>query len=215
MPRPVALSINPCPSTPVKDTKHRNSMLTLAMLAVLSLAIVSVLGFPHGRNSRQRPGALERGCIEEAVEFRGDLTRLTGGSCRPVTGIEQPAASRPAHEMATLGMPDEAQRDALYDTVPQGTNILITHGPPLGILDDGQGCSALRRAVIRVKPRLHCFGHVHTGYGTLSTKNTSSLTLRFWMRTALRAGSLSCWILRRDYQQRLINVSQLLSPACV
>jgi Icc-related predicted phosphoesterase len=71
-----------------------------------------------------------------------------------------------------FGMPDEAQRDALYDTVPQGTDILITHGPPLGILDDGQGCSALRRAVIRVKPRLHRFGHVHSGYGTLSTKKT-------------------------------------------
>jgi Icc-related predicted phosphoesterase len=69
-------------------------------------------------------------------------------------------------------MPDEAQRDALYDTVLQGTGILITHGPPLGILDDRQGRSALHRAVIRVKPRLHCFGHVHSGYGTLSTKKT-------------------------------------------
>jgi hypothetical protein len=71
-----------------------------------------------------------------------------------------------------FGMPDEAQRDALYDTVPKGTDILITHGPPLGILDDRQGCAALRRAVIRVKPKLHCFGHVHSAYGTHPTKNT-------------------------------------------
>lgn len=73
---------------------------------------------------------------------------------------------------AAFGMPDEAQRDALYDTVHQGTDILITHGPPLGILDDGQGCAALRRAVIRVKPKLHRFGHVHSAYGTQPTKNT-------------------------------------------
>ncbi|KAF1975461.1 ser/Thr protein phosphatase family protein [Bimuria novae-zelandiae CBS 107.79] len=27
------------------------------------------------------------------------------------------------------------------------------------------GCEHLRRAISRVRPRLHCFGHVHTGYG--------------------------------------------------
>jgi Icc-related predicted phosphoesterase len=30
----------------------------------------------------------------------------------------------------------------------------------------------LRRAVVRVKPRLHVFGHVHSGYGVRHTKNT-------------------------------------------
>jgi Icc-related predicted phosphoesterase len=32
--------------------------------------------------------------------------------------------------------------------------------------------AALRRAVIRVKPKLHCFGHIHSAYGVLPTKNT-------------------------------------------
>ncbi|CAO2657619.1 Nn.00g037450.m01.CDS01 [Neocucurbitaria sp. VM-36] len=48
--------------------------------------------------------------------------------------------------------------------------ILMTHGPPKYILDltpDGRsaGCEHLRRALERVKPRLHCFGHIHEGYG--------------------------------------------------
>lgn len=47
---------------------------------------------------------------------------------------------------------------------------MLTHGPPLNILDQAAfnsnvGCGHLRRAVERVKPRLHCFGHIHEGYG--------------------------------------------------
>lgn len=55
-------------------------------------------------------------------------------------------------------------------TIPEGVDIVMTHGPPKYILDrtsDGSsgGCEHLRRAISRVKPKLHCFGHVHTGYG--------------------------------------------------
>ncbi|KAF2440760.1 Metallo-dependent phosphatase [Karstenula rhodostoma CBS 690.94] len=53
--------------------------------------------------------------------------------------------------------------------IPEGVDIVMTHGPPQYILDrtDGSsaGCEHLRRAIARVRPRLHCFGHVHTGYG--------------------------------------------------
>ncbi len=51
-----------------------------------------------------------------------------------------------------------------------GIDIMMTHGPPEGILDktfDGQivGCRALMRAVSRVRPLLHCFGHIHEASG--------------------------------------------------
>jgi Icc-related predicted phosphoesterase len=73
-----------------------------------------------------------------------------------------------------FGMPDEAERDALYSEIPSDppVDILITHGPPLGILDGGKGCAALRRAVIRLRPRLHVFGHVHSAYGLRPTRQT-------------------------------------------
>lgn len=50
------------------------------------------------------------------------------------------------------------------------TDVLITHGPPYGILDLNfedlkVGCEELMRAVIRVQPRLHIFGHIHEAYG--------------------------------------------------
>jgi Icc-related predicted phosphoesterase len=49
-------------------------------------------------------------------------------------------------------------------------SVLITHGPPAGILDlvdDGQhvGSMALRRLVDRRRPRLHLFGHIHQAFG--------------------------------------------------
>jgi Icc-related predicted phosphoesterase len=71
-----------------------------------------------------------------------------------------------------FGIPNEDEREHLYSTIPPDTDILVTHGPPLGVLDYGGGCAALRRAVLRVKPKLHVFGHVHSGYGTRPTQHT-------------------------------------------
>jgi len=57
-----------------------------------------------------------------------------------------------------------------WNRIPLGTDVLITHGPPHGALDQVQGrehlgCEELklRRAV--VKPRVHVFGHIHDSYG--------------------------------------------------
>lgn len=45
----------------------------------------------------------------------------------------------------------------------------MTHGPPKDIMDNcapgHQGYENLLRAVRRARPRLHCFGHIHEGYG--------------------------------------------------
>ena len=49
-------------------------------------------------------------------------------------------------------------------------DVMMTHGPPLGVLDattrgEHVGCAHLLRAAQRCKPRLHCFGHIHEGWG--------------------------------------------------
>ena len=63
---------------------------------------------------------------------------------------------------------DRDDRERWWRNVPE-CDVLITHGPPLGILDieDGEhlGCWALREAVFRVKPKIHVFGHIHASYG--------------------------------------------------
>lgn len=55
---------------------------------------------------------------------------------------------------------------------PSGVDIMITHGPPLGIRDttrrgEDVGCKHLRRAVGRCKPKLHVFGHIHESAGAI------------------------------------------------
>jgi hypothetical protein len=55
-------------------------------------------------------------------------------------------------------------------SIPKGIDIVVTHGPPRGVLDmtaDRQraGCPELFAAVARARPRVHCFGHIHEGWG--------------------------------------------------
>lgn len=72
-------------------------------------------------------------------------------------------------------------RDRLTEemyAMPEGVDVLVTHGPPLGIMDrchsggEELGCSALRAAVERVKPKLHIFGHIHPGFGQTEQSGT-------------------------------------------
>lgn len=66
---------------------------------------------------------------------------------------------------------DRHKLDKYWDQIPKNTDILITHGPPKGILDltyatntltEQVGCKALRNHVLgRVEPNYHIFGHVH------------------------------------------------------
>jgi Icc-related predicted phosphoesterase len=65
----------------------------------------------------------------------------------------------------------------IWEKVPSGIDILVTHGPPKGILDrvdrGGEvGCEELRRALPRIRPRLHVFGHIHEAYGQLHLDGT-------------------------------------------
>lgn len=57
--------------------------------------------------------------------------------------------------------------DAWSETVPMGTDVLVTHTPPKYCLDlpAGMGCEWLGEECWKVTPRLHVFGHVHEGRG--------------------------------------------------
>ncbi|KFY56946.1 hypothetical protein V496_06604 [Pseudogymnoascus sp. VKM F-4515 (FW-2607)] len=49
--------------------------------------------------------------------------------------------------------------------IPLSTDILITHTPPHTHLDLSLGCPGLLSEIWRVKPRIHVFGHIHSGHG--------------------------------------------------
>lgn len=55
--------------------------------------------------------------------------------------------------------------------IPEGTDIVITHEPPIMILDESVGTHwgnfPLFKRIIEVRPRYHLFGHAHESCGTL------------------------------------------------
>lgn len=67
---------------------------------------------------------------------------------------------------------------AKWDLIPLDTDVLITHGPAYGILDKTMrgarvGCEDLLEAIMRIRPRLHVFGHIHEAYGMHSNDDIS------------------------------------------
>ena len=56
-----------------------------------------------------------------------------------------------------------------YEKIPGGTDVLITHCPPYGILDFDDdrnwGSEELLSAVIKLSPQAHLFGHIHKSHG--------------------------------------------------
>jgi Icc-related predicted phosphoesterase len=54
--------------------------------------------------------------------------------------------------------------------IPNGIDVLVTHGPPADIGDmtprgEAVGCVDLLEAIKRTQPRVHVCGHIHEGYG--------------------------------------------------
>ena len=64
--------------------------------------------------------------------------------------------------------------------MPDDVDVVITHGPPKGILDEvidwngkivQTGCEFLAQRILKVQPKVHVFGHIHEGYGILDMYN--------------------------------------------
>jgi Icc-related predicted phosphoesterase len=67
--------------------------------------------------------------------------------------------------------------DRWRNTIPEATDILVTHGPAKGHVDSSpsspaylQGCAHLQRELWRAKPRLHVCGHIHSARGVEQRK---------------------------------------------
>lgn len=61
------------------------------------------------------------------------------------------------------------ERLQLWNNIPEGIDIVMTHCPPYGILDEAEGenlgCKLLLKRILDIKPKYHVFGHIHQGYG--------------------------------------------------
>lgn len=69
-------------------------------------------------------------------------------------------------------MRSRAKMHDVWRAIPDDTTILVTHGPPAGVLDLARdavgenrtvqvGCRSLWKRVCKLKPKIHAFGHIH------------------------------------------------------
>lgn len=101
-----------------------------------------------------------------------------------------------------------------WDDIPTDTDILITHGPPFGMLDgipcdDGSyfyvGSKTLSNRIHQLstyKLKLHVFGHIHEGYGQCHAAYQEIGTIDITKDNTIPIGHLSvnCSIVDERYQ---------------
>lgn len=82
-----------------------------------------------------------------------------------------------------------------WDLIPEDSDIVISHGPPFGILDatydrsnnyDLCGCRNLMKRITKVNPKLCLFGHIHN-FKDIQNQGTRTVT---GLRTIFSNGSV-------------------------
>lgn len=93
---------------------------------------------------------------------------------------------QPAYNDWAFNLPRGPSIAAKWDLIPRELDVLITHGPPRGIGDQSgfgerrAGCEELLARVQEVRPRLHCFGHIHEGGGQWQIDGTTFVNCTTW-----------------------------------
>lgn len=105
--------------------------------------------------------------IHESFEYMGE--KIYGHPMTPIFG-----------DWAFMGDYEECKVAA--SLIPHDTTILASHGPALGHLDqlaengskpgDHVGDPHLNKALSRIQPKLHTFGHIHEGAGIKTLDKT-------------------------------------------
>ena len=108
------------------------------------------------------------GCV---VAVRGRALRVWGS----------PDSQTPENPHTAFAVANDEQARELWAQVPAGIDILVTHGPPRGYLDGGAaaGSAELTRALWRVRPALHVFGHPDGTEAATTATTTAAVVARY------------------------------------
>jgi Icc-related predicted phosphoesterase len=86
---------------------------------------------------------------------------------------------------------------ALDHYIHPETDVLLSHGPPMGFLDqvdgENQGCAMLTKKIIEVAPRIVMCGHIHEARGKRAF---------MWNSTGKETRVINVCICDRDYSER-------------
>ncbi|HEX4611529.1 MAG TPA: metallophosphoesterase [Urbifossiella sp.] len=167
----------------------RAAAVTLARRAAAADVLVGAGDFTNGRDTRSLPVCLDvlkvAGKPTVLVAGNNESTDELAAACRGWAGCHVLHGSAVVVSGITFygvggGIPvtpfgawsydfDEWQAAALLAAAPEGC-VLVVHSPPKGVVDvssrgTGIGSTAIRDAILRVRPRLVVCGHVHGSNG--------------------------------------------------
>lgn len=80
---------------------------------------------------------------------------------------------------------DEPELKEKWALIPDGTDILLLHGPPNGYGDFSPydkvhtGSPSLTEKILEIKPKLAVAGHIHSGYGRYNIGDTIFINASF------------------------------------
>jgi Icc-related predicted phosphoesterase len=118
----------------------------------------------HDFICEQKPGLVQTLAREAGVHYLADAEFV-------VRGLRIWGSPFTPH-FCNLAFNRERGREirAHWDRIPEGIDVLVTHGPPMGVGDrtwddEEVGCEELLSRVRQLQPRLHVFGHIHEARG--------------------------------------------------
>lgn len=118
--------------------------------------------------------SIERRLFHPDIFGQGDIIYLQDEDVE-IEGLKIYGSPRTPEFGNWAFMHDRGKIYKFWDIIPEDTNILITHGPPKGMLDLSEdynrvvnfcGCSNLAKRILNLAElKLVCFGHIHNGHG--------------------------------------------------
>jgi predicted phosphodiesterase len=157
---------------------HAGDMTRGGSLAELAGALEFFRRLPH-RHKIVVAGNHER-CLEERPDEARRL--LAGFDYLQDSGVTRLGLRfwgspwQPAYNDWAFNLPRGAPLAERWAAIPDGVDVLVTHGPPRGFGDSvgpgheafarlRAGCEDLLARVRAVRPLLHVYGHIHQGRG--------------------------------------------------
>ncbi len=124
---------------------------------------------------------------EESRRILGDGVIYLEGVAATIAGLRFWGGPwQPEYNDWAFNLPPGAALAEKWAHIPAGLDVLVTHGPPMGIGDGGSygagrlGDDALRDRVRAVRPRLHLFGHIHDSGGAWQIDGTLFVNCTTW-----------------------------------
>jgi len=122
-------------------------------------------------------------CKQQIQSMPNNFTYLQDSGCE-IDGVKFWGSPwQPEFNSWHFNLPRGHRLEQKWALIPDDTDVLITHGPPHGIMDECPdwhptfrrsrqklvhvGCKEMAKALERVQPKVHIFGHIHEGSGVL------------------------------------------------